>query len=62
MGCVRRVGVSACFSGVGEFRDAGDIFAYDVELDVDAGAHAYVAEVCVVEGVGDDGDAEAVGL
>ena len=39
---------------------AGDIFAEDVELQVDNGAYTDVAEVGVLEGVGDDGHLEGV--
>ena len=39
---------------------AGDVFAEDVEFQVDDGAHTDVAEVGVLEGVGDDGHLEGV--
>ena len=39
---------------------SGDVFAEDVEFKVDDGAYTDVAEVGVLEGVGDDGDLEGV--
>ena len=38
----------------------GDIFAEDVEFDVDDRSYANVAEVGMLEGVGDDGYLERV--
>lgn len=39
---------------------AGDVFSEDVELEVDDGAYTDVAEIGVLEGVGDDGHLEGV--
>ncbi len=41
-----------------ELGETGDVFADDVEFEVDAVADLDVAEVGVLEGVRDDGDAE----
>ena len=41
-----------------EVLEAGEVFAYDVKLDVDASAETEGVEVGVVHGVGDDGYAE----
>ena len=41
--------------------EGGDVFAEDVEFEVDAGAEGDAAEVGVLHGVGDDGYAEGGG-
>ena len=41
-----------------ELGEAGEVFADDVKLYVDAGAYLYGLEVGVLKGVGDDGDSE----
>lgn len=60
--CGQRAGRGPVGWSAGELGEAGEVFAEDVELEVDAGAGDDAAEVGVLEGVGDDGDAEAVAL
>jgi len=44
-----------------ELLQAGDVFAEDVELEIDDSAHADVLEIGVLHGVGDDGHLEGMG-
>lgn len=41
--------------------EGGDVFAEDVEFEVDVGAEGDAAEVGVLHGIGDDGYAEGAG-
>ena len=56
------VNCTLCIDSAGEFGEAGEIFADNVEFDVYAGSNFEGVEVGVLEGVGDDGHAEGVAL